>query len=118
MRLLYGENLERIDDRNYTLFFKYEGWDLGSGQNRDMRYFGLAPIPDVTPNDIDRRTRAFALELPSPGDLYDTAFSMIYAAAVHKLGLDKSTAVDSTTAMELLAARGFRVLSLDDFMKL
>jgi hypothetical protein len=122
-RTLYGSELERLDQRSFSVFFRTEGWeDDEAGDDEDAvvyrRYFGYAQfIQDVMRPHADRVARG--LELPSPGASYEQAYRTAYAAATQHLGLSNTSlevAIDGRDAIKQLNYLGFRLLGLDKFM--
>jgi hypothetical protein len=120
-RALYGSQLERVDERHYTIFFSRSLEDSADGANVDreysLRYFAHAhSMPD---GKDDHQVRG--LELPSPGWDYEIAFETVYAAAAHTLGMTTHLtrlSIDATDAMGGLRRLGFSLLRLDEFLNL
>lgn len=117
-RGLYGSNLERLDDRSFSVFYNSSEWEKSPDDN-EIRYVGHALFYLGPREKGDRQLRG--IELPSPGQNYDEAFKTVYAAAMHKLGLPLPESADlhvgGKAAIEQLNYLGFLVLSLDDFLK-
>ena len=118
LRMLYGNQLEWLDERVYTIFLSKPVEDLASDTSLySLRYFAHALfVPDGKDN---RQVRG--LELPSPGRDYEIAFETVYEAAVHTLGLRANltpTTDDSKDAVGALRRHGFSLLRLDDFVDL
>jgi hypothetical protein len=118
-RALYGSNMERLDQRSFSVFFNADGWPNEQGDTVNRRYFGYAQFtPDPTKPD-EKVGRG--LELPSPGASYEVAYSTAYAAAVAHLRLeDKMTDLDipGHQAQAQLHALSFRTMGLEEFMTL
>jgi hypothetical protein len=115
-RALYGNQLEWLDERVYTIFLSKPVEDTSL---YSFRYFGHALfVPDGKDN---RQVRG--LELPSPGRDYEVAFETVYEAAVHTLGIspnpDLTPAIThSNDAVKALHRHGFSLLRLDEFIDL
>jgi len=87
----------------------------------ELRYFGQAVLTD---EKGDRQPRA--LPLIEPGRSYTEALGTVFIAAIHVLGLRGAPAdlsidgmkIDPAHAIEKLRHHGFRLLGLDEFMRL
>jgi hypothetical protein len=115
-RALYGSDLERLDQRNFSVFYRAAGWpaftEAGEETRVHRRYFGYASFA----REVGR-----GMELPSPGANYEDAYRTAYAAAVDMLGLENKSAetfVDPKHAAAQLRYLGYRLLPLSEFMKL
>jgi hypothetical protein len=112
-RALYGNQLERLDERSYTIFLnKFAAG--GSGQG-NLRYFGYAQVM----SDGKDTHRVQGLQLPSPGRDYEFAFGTVYAAAAYALHIDANLtklSIDGKQATGALGRLGFSLLGLDDFV--
>lgn len=113
-RQLYGKELERIEERNYTVFLSQSGWKSNPELDYDLRYYGHAQFNLKTDNTDDRCIRG--LELPAPDRDYGQASRKVYAAARHTLGF--ADAIDGAGAASELRYLGFLVLDLNAFMEL
>lgn len=120
-RALYGRDLERLSEGNYSIFM-HESAARETGKNspdshtaQASGYFGHAQF--TSGREPDRRVRG--LELPFPGDEYEMAFRTVYVAAVTFLGLRRAltpSSIDGTKAVEQLQSRGFSLLRLEEFL--
>jgi hypothetical protein len=114
-RALYGNQLERLDERVYTIFLdKFAGDTSGRG---NLRYFGHAQIM----SDGKDQHRVQGLQLPPPGQDYEIAFGTVYAAATYALHINANVSklsIDGKQATGDLGRLGFSLLGLDDFMNL
>jgi hypothetical protein len=118
-RALYGANLERLTQRTFSVFLNPSDGQLRADLNDDLRYFGYALFsPDPKRNDALAR----GLELPSPGWSYNEASKTVYTAAYHLLGLlnpiSDQLSISGDEAVTQLQHLGFRVLKLDEFLKI
>ena len=124
-RALYGSELERLDQRTFSVFLNGRGSWLSGGDDdtddvRFWRYFGHASfISNDRPNpeQVGR-----SLELPSPGASYEEAYKTMYAAATSILGLDSQIQepdpVDGEQAIAQLKYLGFRLLRMHEFVSI
>jgi len=117
-RVLYGNQFEWLDERNYSIFLSKAAEDSANDTaSYSLRYFGHALfVPDGKDN---RQVRG--LELPSPGRDYEVAFETVYEAAVHTLGMSANltpTINNSKDAMVAMRRLGFSLLRLDEFVDL
>ncbi|MFZ1107286.1 MAG: hypothetical protein WAN43_02915 [Rhodomicrobium sp.] len=117
-RALYGKELEDIELRSFSVFYKDSAGSISSEVDSELRYFGYAQFS----SDADHvELEARGLALPSPGENYDEAFRVVYAAAVHVLGLKSAPAegikISGENALKQLNYLGFSVLTLEDFFK-
>lgn len=121
LRILYGRNLEHLDMRTYTVFYRKCGWPDGQSNSQDIKYFAYALFDNDYHGIIDSPSIR-GLELPSPDPNYDEAFRAVYAVAALRLGLRKSlesdVAIDASKALAQLRHLGFGVLKLDEFLKI
>jgi hypothetical protein len=112
-RTLYGNQLERLDERIYTIFLdKFAGDTSGRG---NLRYFGHAQV--MSDGKDERQVQG--LQLPPPGHDYEIAFGTVYAAATYALHIDANLtklSIDGKQATGALGRLGFSLLGLDDFM--
>lgn len=128
---LYGT--ERVHETSYSIFLRKSGESppaRGQLSNEvpspvrekyELRYFGQAVLTD---EKGDRQPRA--LQLIEPGRSYTEALGTVLIAAIHVLGLRSAPAelsidgmrIDPGHAIEKLRHHGFRLLGLDDFMRL
>ena len=122
-RALYGSELERLDQRSFSVFYNAKGWptltDEGDEAVAYRRYFGYASFARDSKPNADKVGRG--LELPPPGASYGEAYRTLYAAAVGLLGLENKSEeapIDAKHAATQLRYLGFRLLNLSDFMKL
>ena len=120
-RALYGSELERLNQRTFSVFLNGRGGWLSGGDDYDdlkfRRYFGLASFAaDDRPNSeqVGR-----GLELPSPGASYEEAYKTVYAAATSLLGLENQAyeiqPVDGKQSIAQLKYLGFRLLRMQEF---
>ena len=128
---LYGT--ERVHETSYSIFLRKSGENaLARGQlpnevpspvreKYELHYFGQAVLTD---EKGDRQPRA--LPLIEPGRSYTEALGTVFIAAIHVLGLRGAPAdlsidgmkIDPAHAIEKLRHHGFRLLGLDEFMRL
>jgi hypothetical protein len=123
-RTLYGRELENLDQRSFSVFYNASGWpydgEFVTEEPQHCRYFGYATFArDQRPN-AERVPRG--LELPFMGVNYEDAYRTLYAAATDLLelrsGLKSRPEFSGKQAMAQLRFLGFRLLRLDEFMKL
>lgn len=115
-RTLYGSELDRLDQRSFSVFFNAKGWPSVGVEDEDedepavlLRYFGYASFGEV----------ARGLELPSPGASYEEAYRTVYAAAVDMLKLTrKPDMLAGDQAKAQLRYLGFRLMNLQEVMTL
>lgn len=108
-RGLYGSNLERLGDRNFSVFPQEDG---------TFRYLGHATFYKGPREKGDHQLRS--IELPSPGANYDDALRTVTYAGAHILNLkpfDDQNPAEASEAVEKLRYLGYRILRLDDFLK-
>jgi hypothetical protein len=144
-RTLYGSELERYDQRNFSVFFRAHGWIKESErwvlgeprhQQEDVtlvhrRYFGFASFsqdPKGPESTQSRVGRGLELPIPEAGGSYGRAFRAVYAASCDFLGLEnRSTegreaaeddAVLGRDAIKQLKYLGFRFLKAEEFLQL
>jgi hypothetical protein len=128
---LYGN--ERLHETSYSIFLRKSGENaLARGQSSneisspvrqkyELRYFGHALLTD---EKGDRQPRG--LQLIEPGRSYTEALGTVFIAAIHVLGLRSAPAelsidgmkIDPAHAIEKLRHHGFRLLGLDEFLRL
>jgi hypothetical protein len=112
-RALYGNQLERLDERIYTIFLdRFAG---GTSGRDHLRYFGHAQV--MSDGKDERRVQA--LQLPPPGNDYEFAFGTVYAAATYALHINANLtklSIDGKQATGALGRLGFSLLGLDDFV--
>jgi hypothetical protein len=128
---LYGN--ERLHETSYSIFLRKSGENArahGQLSNEisspvrekyELRYFGHALLTD---EKGDRQPRS--LQLIEPGRSYTEALGTVLIAAIHVLGLRSAPAelsidgmkIDSAHAIEKLRHHGFRLLGLDEFLRL
>lgn len=115
-RTLYGGQLERLDERNYTIFLSQAAGDPSG--SCELRYFAHA---QVMSDERDTRS-VHGLRLPPPGGNHEIAFRTVYAAAAEALrinpNLTKLSSTDGAQATGALGRLGFSLLRLDEFMNL
>jgi len=122
-RALYGAELEKVNQRTFSIFFKESGWPTRGDEDeaiRYRRYFGYATFASESKPDADRVVRG--LELTSPGASYEEAYDIAYAAAIKTLGLrrktEDSSVIDGDRAAAQLRLLGFRLLRMNEFLNL
>lgn len=122
-RALYGSDMQRLDQRNFSVFYNAEGWPAPTEDNEDAviwrRYFGYASFARNQLPNADKVARG--LELPSPGRSYEDAYRAVYRAAIDLLKIENrslSDYHDSKIVIAQLRYLGFRLMNLQDFMKL
>jgi hypothetical protein len=114
-RTLYGAQLERLDERNYSIFLNRSAGESSLGSK--LRYFGHA---QVMSDGKDERW-VHGLELPAPGGDHEIAFETVYAAATYVLRINANLTklpIDGRHATAALGRLGFSLLRLDEFMNL
>src|SRR5258706_6368258 len=90
-------------------------------QKYELRYFGHAVLTDEKGGRQPR-----GLQLIDPGRSYTEALGTVFVAAIHVLGLRSAPAelsidgmkIDPAHAIEKLRHHGFRLMGLDEFMRL
>jgi hypothetical protein len=119
---LYGN--ERLQETSYSIFLRKSGENAPAREHLskyELRYFGHALLTD---EKGDRQPRG--LQLIEPGRSYTEALGTVFVAAIHVLGLRSAPAelsidgmkIDPAHAVEKLRHHGFRLLGLDEFMRL
>jgi hypothetical protein len=128
---LYGN--ERLHETSYSIFLRKSGENaLARGplsneisspvrQKYELRYFGHAVLTDEKGGRQPR-----GLQLIDPGRSYTEALGTVFVAAIHVLGLRSAPAelsidgmkIDPAHAIEKLRHHGFRLMGLDEFMRL
>ena len=102
-RTLYGSELERLDQRSFSVFLKAEGWPAPTDEDEEakefVRYFGYASFK--VDNKLNSDTVARGLDLPSPGDSYEDAYRTVYAAALDLLKLENRAIDAGLTVLRL-----------------
>ena len=114
-RTLYGNQLERLDERSLTIFL--DNFAAGTSAQGNLRYFGYAPVM----SDGKDAHLVQGLQLPSPGRDHEVAFGTLYAAATYALHINANLSklsIDGKQATAALGRLGFSLLGLDDFMNL
>jgi len=129
---LYG--YERLHEANYSIFLRRSAeTPLEEGklsneisshvpQRYELRYFGHAMLKSDEKGDRQMR----GLQLIEPGRSYTEALGTVFIAALHVLGLRSAPAelsidgmkIDPAHAIEKLRHHGFRLLGLDEFVRL
>lgn len=119
-RTLYGSNLEedRMRQRVFQVFFNASGeWSSDPTLEADLRYVGFASFMKRGTNE----TAARALELPPLPARYAEAFKTVCAAAAARLDLNiplqESSQITGDEAIKQLEYLGYRVLTIDEFLK-
>jgi hypothetical protein len=117
-RKLYGNRIERVRQRNFTIFFNASSnWLNPYQQNNELRYFGHAQL-SFAKMKTDPQLRG--LELPSLPTNYQDAFRVVCAAAAHTLGINyissNNCLVQGDEATQQLRHLGYVVLRLDEFL--
>jgi hypothetical protein len=130
-RTLYGN--ERLHETNYTIFLRKSAEDTFArgqpsnevsaigGQKYELQYFGHALLTDEKGGRQPR-----GLQLIEPGRSYTEALGTVFIAATYVLGLRSAPAelsidgmkIDPAHAIEKLRHHGFRLLGLDEFVRL
>jgi hypothetical protein len=117
-RRLYGNKLERLDERVYTIFLRKRFEDSASDTSvYGLRYFAHAQF--IADSKATRQVRG--LELPSPGRDHEVAFETVYEAAVRTLSASTNltpTINDPEDVVGTLRRHGFSLLRLDEFVDL
>jgi hypothetical protein len=116
-RALYGTDLERIDERVFTIFFNAaRNWPSDPQVEQDLRYFAFATFKKNPTEGI-----TMGLELPALPERYAEALRTVCAGCSQHLGLklphSQDTEVSGATALQQLEHLGLRVLKLDEFME-
>jgi hypothetical protein len=123
LRALYGRDLERRNEANYSIFVNESAdraADEGSSDQDGRHAFGYYGHAKFAHGRRDQH-RLRGLKLPSPGEEYEIAFRTVYAAAADFLGLRRAAvdpSIDGKKAAQELRSLGFSLLHLDEFMKL
>lgn len=119
-RTLYGRDLEELDQRSYSIFYRASGWPVDSSSVtadlQQSRYFGYAAFAAPSEEKVGR-----GLPLPPAGGSYEDASKAVYAAATEILRVrneDKIVSISGKDAASQLRYLGFRLMRLDDFMQL
>lgn len=120
-RALYGSNMERLDQRSFSVFFNADEWpetEDDEGVARHTRYFGYAAFARDPGAEAQKVARG--LELPTPGLTYELAYETVYTAATSVLDLENRllSAPEGSHAIAQLSYLGFRLLRLAEFMDL
>lgn len=114
-RALYGRDLDDVDQRSFSVFFKSDGWDQTTST---MKYLGYAVFKNPNRPD-DYRGRG--LELTTLPGRYEIGFETVCASAFQKLELGENAPealeIDGETAIQQLSYLGFSVLRLDEFLR-
>lgn len=123
-RALYGSELDRLNQRTFTVAYNAQpGWQTG-GEGGDeptfRRYFGHASFAVDTKPNSEQVGRSF--ELPSPGASYEEAYKTVYAATMELLELKSKAqephAINGKLAIEQLKYLGFRLMRPEEFARL
>jgi hypothetical protein len=129
---LYGN--ERLHETTYTIFLRKSGENVVADgqlsnetsstvrQKYHLRYFGHAMLK----SDEEGGHQPRGLQLIEPGRSYTEALGTVFIAAIHMLGLRSTPAelsidgmkIDPAHAIEKLRHHGFRLLGLDEFVRL
>jgi hypothetical protein len=118
-RDLYGDNLERVRQRTFNVFFSASSaWSAASewGIN-ELRYFGYEQFSSRQ-RRADFQTRG--LELPPLPTNYMEAFRAVCAASAYALGLQnwsKQSFPDEDEATRQLRYLGYQTLRIDEFLE-
>jgi hypothetical protein len=120
IQMLCGSNFERLNETTFSVFLRR----LVDSASKDtlsnvegcyeVRYFGHALFaPPHSPSDREAR----GLKLPSPGESYEDAFRVVYAAAAEILRSTDAESINGKGAIDKLRRLGFRLMSLEEFME-
>jgi hypothetical protein len=115
-RALYGTDLERIDERVFTIFFNAaRNWSSDPAVDQDLRYFGFATFKKNPTEGV-----SMGIELPPLPERYSDALRTVCAACSQHLGLklphSQDIDVSGATALQQLEYLGLRVLKLEEFL--
>lgn len=109
-RGLYGSNLERLNDRNFSIFPQEDG---------ELRYIGQATF-NIGPKERGE-SQLRSIELSSPGTNYDDALRTVTLAGASVLQVplkfNIENKIDGKDSVEKLRHLGYRVLTLEQFLK-
>lgn len=123
-RTLYGRELENVDQRSFSVFFNADGWpydgEYVTEEPQHCRYFGYASFAKDRKPNSERLARGLAL--PFMGYNYEDAYNTAYTALTDLLGLKNrlpdSGKLSGKHATAQLSYLGFRMMGLEEFMKL
>jgi hypothetical protein len=118
-RDLYGNNLERVRHRTFSVFFNaLSDWSSASEWGMDeFRYFGYAQFLSDGMR-VELQTRG--IELPPLSTNYVEAYRAVCAACAYVLGLkyhSNMTLLAGEDAMQQLRYLGYHVLGLNEFIE-
>jgi len=125
-RTLYGQELERKVQANYSVFLRDTVGSASKGSSsiadrgHEISYFANAQFMADGKNE---EPQARGLNLPSPGHSYEIAYRTVYAAAAHFLSSNSATTRqqsidDAESAADELHHLGFHLLHLSEFVNL
>jgi hypothetical protein len=120
IRTLYGPNLDRVNETNFTIFLRRSVEDPSKSvsfhkdHQYELRYFGHASFG--SPNNPSGR-HARGLELPPLPENYADAFCTVCAGALEFLRHANDESVVERGAMGKLRRLRFRFLDLEKFIE-
>lgn len=122
LRELYGRDLKEISDATLTVHYHHDVSNLEHDDPDCVRYFAHAPNRSRT-DETTYDTAARSKKLESPGEHYDEAMHLVYWAARHRLKKIRGDRDDSDQhqwqiAVAYLRNQGFRVIRLQEFMRI
>ena len=117
---LYGEEVD-VADATITVFLD-EPKEADSVSEGRAFYFAHTLASDKSMPSFERVTdiieRSRSVELVSPGQSYEDAYRLLYAAACYRLGLEKGIdPEESLKALAYIERIGFDVLTLPNFLR-
>lgn len=122
-RLLYGEQLEDLGERAFSIHLRIGGWEESiysqEGEKAELRYFGLAP-PDNNFEGGDGNRQRRLIELSPPSRRHNDAFWIAYSAASFRLGGQHLVGIGDAqgNALAHLRHHNFAVLKVSEFLDL
>ena len=117
LRLLYGQELERLEERAFSIHANRSGWN--DSRTQKLRYIGFEPPMDDK-FAINSEAPRHAIELPSPSRRHDEAFEQAYAAACYRMQVNLESFDDCFPAQSFghLMHYNFIVLKLNEFLNI
>jgi hypothetical protein len=116
-RTLYGSNLERVQERNFTVLYNSAStWQSDSEWDvEDFRYLGFATFA------AQPEAKSRGMELPPLGLRYVEGFRTVCSAAAHTLNISyppgDETLPNGGEAIQQLRYLGYFVLRLNEFLE-